>query len=485
LFGPHLIIDAFKCDTVKLADPRAIERVLYDFPAAIGMTRIGGPYIFEYQSPDPAYSGVSGLVVIAESHISIHTFPELDYFAMDLFSCKNFDHEAAIGYIREALGVTDMDRVLLQRGLSFRGPHHGKDGATDELIAATTHRNVLPGITRGSMPPGDPLHPSSEAGGDSWPTYGRTPDLGSLRGNPALTERQRTFEGLAGRSTNDIVNGVGPGLEGAPGLIPIQPAALNPTASISGLFGAMDMLGGEAKRLGRVLDLWEERARGGTPIVLALGPGLIAGGLRDVVGELIRRGLVSGLLMEGDSVVADAYESLGSRHYLAAADPERLTRPSEEWEPARSTLAGMLKPPVGPVSSVALTAQLGEALDTAAPRPGILSMSVRHHTPVIAVGDTGLAELGVETLESSEDGAILRALLTAPDALLLVFGATSRLAEFVTTLEVSATIAAIGSKSFPDATYLCATDPTVALLLLATALTQRIPQRATAPGHDA
>src|SRR6185437_17066451 len=70
--------------------------------------------------PDPAYSGVSGLVVIAESHIAIHTFPELDYFTMDIFSCKNFDHEKAIEYIRSAFDVEEMDRMLVQRGLSFR-----------------------------------------------------------------------------------------------------------------------------------------------------------------------------------------------------------------------------------------------------------------------------------------------------------------------------------------------------------------------------
>ena len=101
MFGPHLIIDGSHCDTRKLADRILVEQVLNDYPAAIGMTKIGGPYMFEYQAPDPAYSGVSGLVVIAESHIAIHTFPELDYFTMDIFSCKNFDHEKAIDYIRK------------------------------------------------------------------------------------------------------------------------------------------------------------------------------------------------------------------------------------------------------------------------------------------------------------------------------------------------------------------------------------------------
>jgi S-adenosylmethionine decarboxylase len=140
VFGPHLIIDGSRCDTKKLADRNLIEQVLNSYPDAIGMTKIGGPYMFEYQAPDPAYSGVSGLVVIAESHIALHTFPELDYFTMDIFSCKNFDHEKAIAYIRDAFDVKEMDRMLVQRGLSFRGPHHGKHGATDELIAAAQQR---------------------------------------------------------------------------------------------------------------------------------------------------------------------------------------------------------------------------------------------------------------------------------------------------------------------------------------------------------
>src|SRR5690242_15319074 len=154
------------------------------------MTKIGGPYMFEYQAPDPAYSGVSGLVVIAESHIAIHTFPELDYFTMDIFSCKNFDHEKAIEYIRDAFDVKEMDRMLVQRGLSFKGPHHGKDGATDELIAAAQARLAAGIVSK------EPAIPDTSAlGGEReaalarrseqsnghmvWPQYGVTPDLGS------------------------------------------------------------------------------------------------------------------------------------------------------------------------------------------------------------------------------------------------------------------------------------------------------------------
>src|SRR5260370_34225040 len=111
--------------------------------------------MLEYQAPDPAYSGVSGIVVIAESHIAIHTFPELDYFTLDIFSCKNFDHELAIDYIRQAFDVKEMDRMLVQRGLSFRGPHHGKLGATDELIAAAEARLAAGIVSQETAVPGE------------------------------------------------------------------------------------------------------------------------------------------------------------------------------------------------------------------------------------------------------------------------------------------------------------------------------------------
>jgi S-adenosylmethionine decarboxylase len=128
MFGPHLIVDGSGCNKQKRGDRTLIEQVLNDYPAAIGMTKIGGPYVCDYQAPDPAYSGVSGFVMIAESHIAIHIFPELGYFTLDVFSCRNFDPEVAIEYIERTFEVKQMDRTVLQRGLSFRGPHHGKFG---------------------------------------------------------------------------------------------------------------------------------------------------------------------------------------------------------------------------------------------------------------------------------------------------------------------------------------------------------------------
>ena len=188
MFGPHLILDGSKCNTQKLGDRILIEQLLNDYPRAIGMTKIGGPYMFEYQAPDPEYSGVSGLVVIAESHIAIHTFPELDYFTMDIFSCRNFDHELAITYIKEALEVQEMDRVLLQRGLSFHGPHHGafgSDADTGQPLQRAAGRRAEDLTSLADKKDGVREHLAerdeelNHTGRMIWPQYGVTPDYGT------------------------------------------------------------------------------------------------------------------------------------------------------------------------------------------------------------------------------------------------------------------------------------------------------------------
>ena len=68
----HLIIDAYVSDPHILEDERAIYELLNDYPSQIGMTKISSPYVRTYVGPNPEDWGVSGFVLIAESHISIH-----------------------------------------------------------------------------------------------------------------------------------------------------------------------------------------------------------------------------------------------------------------------------------------------------------------------------------------------------------------------------------------------------------------------------
>ena len=87
----HLVIDGYGCDPGQLADMEHVRRFLDAYPDAIGMTKISVPSVQTYRGPVPEDWGVSGFVIIAESHISVHTFPDRAYVNVDVFSCKEFD----------------------------------------------------------------------------------------------------------------------------------------------------------------------------------------------------------------------------------------------------------------------------------------------------------------------------------------------------------------------------------------------------------
>lgn len=118
-FGPHLTIDGYGCNRDKLQDLELIYSVLDTFPSKIGMTRIMPPYVFRYQGAKKEDWGISGFVLIAESHISIHTFPCKDYISVDIFSCKEFNIQKAITYMKEIFEIKKLNESIFNRGLDF------------------------------------------------------------------------------------------------------------------------------------------------------------------------------------------------------------------------------------------------------------------------------------------------------------------------------------------------------------------------------
>jgi len=78
MFGPHLTLDLYSCDKKRIVDKKFIEKFLDKFPIIIGMHKISKPFVIYYKGKKNSFDkgGVSGFVLIAESHISIHTFVE-------------------------------------------------------------------------------------------------------------------------------------------------------------------------------------------------------------------------------------------------------------------------------------------------------------------------------------------------------------------------------------------------------------------------
>ncbi len=119
-YGPHLTIDLQNCNRKKLGDLDFVFQILDKLPPKIGMTKITAPYVFKYtEGIVPEDWGITGFVVIAESHISIHTYPEKGYAFMDVFSCKEFDTEKAAGFIVKAFEAKKSEKNVIMRGLEF------------------------------------------------------------------------------------------------------------------------------------------------------------------------------------------------------------------------------------------------------------------------------------------------------------------------------------------------------------------------------
>ena len=118
-FGQHLIIDGYGANQAKLMDIDFIYDFLNKYPETIEMTKIMPPYVFKYFAPNPEDWGISGFVIIAESHISIHTFPEKLFLSVDIFSCKPFNVDKAVVDITEMFEIKKSEIRLLDRGLEF------------------------------------------------------------------------------------------------------------------------------------------------------------------------------------------------------------------------------------------------------------------------------------------------------------------------------------------------------------------------------
>ena len=126
----HLLVDGFGGDSEKLKSQEFVYKFLDKFPSSIDMNKISGPHVTTYNGPVEQDWGVSGFVMIAESHISIHTFPDRSYTNIDIFSCKDFDEEKALTLIGEAFNFQQTKQWSVSRGLAYTEPESDNTSGT-------------------------------------------------------------------------------------------------------------------------------------------------------------------------------------------------------------------------------------------------------------------------------------------------------------------------------------------------------------------
>lgn len=123
--GPHLTLDLYGCDKRRLLDENFIYKLLDELPEKIGMNKVSEPCVRKFTSNPMGKKesfdkgGISAFVLIAESHITIHTFMAQSFASVDIFSCKSFDIEKASELVMKAFGAKKAEKNFLLRGQEF------------------------------------------------------------------------------------------------------------------------------------------------------------------------------------------------------------------------------------------------------------------------------------------------------------------------------------------------------------------------------
>lgn len=110
--GRQIVVEYYGCNPETLNDVAFIKRAMRSAALASKATIV--QEAFHLFNPH----GVSGVIVIAESHLTIHTWPEYGYAAVDLFTCgDDVNPDAAFQYLKEALAATTFSAMEMKRGI--------------------------------------------------------------------------------------------------------------------------------------------------------------------------------------------------------------------------------------------------------------------------------------------------------------------------------------------------------------------------------
>ena len=110
--GTHIIVELSECDSKILSDVDAVTNIL------VSAAKQANAEVLQTAFHRFTPQGVSGVVVIAESHLSIHTWPEYGYAAMDIYTCGDHtDPWKACRYAAEKFQAKQMLTTEVRRGL--------------------------------------------------------------------------------------------------------------------------------------------------------------------------------------------------------------------------------------------------------------------------------------------------------------------------------------------------------------------------------
>jgi S-adenosylmethionine decarboxylase len=110
--GNHLIVELYECREETINDAQRVEKALVE------AVRISGARMVQAVVHEFNPHGISGVVVIEESHFSVHTWPEYGYCALDIFTCGDeIDHYSALQYLKKEFQAGNLSVTEIKRGM--------------------------------------------------------------------------------------------------------------------------------------------------------------------------------------------------------------------------------------------------------------------------------------------------------------------------------------------------------------------------------
>ena len=132
----HLMLELYNCDRELLSNEPLIYRALDEFPGCVQMEKVSPVHLYNIETSNPLDAGLSGFVVIAQSHISLHAWPEYGEVDIDICSCKEFSQEDAIAFAKEIFQSEDVESHFVIRATRSLRPEVPDPVRYEEAMAA-------------------------------------------------------------------------------------------------------------------------------------------------------------------------------------------------------------------------------------------------------------------------------------------------------------------------------------------------------------
>ena len=139
----HLMLELYGCDRHILSDESLVKSVLDEYPAHVEMEKVSPVHLYQIETSNPLDAGLSGFVVIAQSHISLHAWPEYGEVDIDICSCKEFSQEDAIAFAKQMFQTDDVEAHFVVRGTRSLRPEIPDPERYEAAMAARMARLVV------------------------------------------------------------------------------------------------------------------------------------------------------------------------------------------------------------------------------------------------------------------------------------------------------------------------------------------------------